>query len=74
MVSSKQAIREAQEKHAGLTPSVVVLARLMKVTPNALAVAFSDTEANAVFNEKLAGEMVVVGSAQARKEREAENA
>ncbi len=45
----KNQIDSATNKVKELTPSVVVIARLMKVNPADLAVALYDDEANATF-------------------------
>ncbi len=45
----KNQIDSATNKVKELTPSVVVIARLMKVSPADLAVALYDDEANATF-------------------------
>jgi len=56
MVDVKCTVRNSVESTLGITPSVIVLARLAKITPEVFAKGLSDKKANALYTVALVAE------------------
>ena len=65
---AKQAVASAYETAGVITPSVLSVARLVKITPVALAEAIRDNNANALYLSDVAGALVKVLIAEAEAE------
>lgn len=68
----KQISQNALDKVNSITPSILVLARHLKVAPTALAGALVDNDKNGVYLKDLSVAMIDVLVEKAREDEEAE--
>lgn len=69
MVDTKQVIVAATDKAMKITPSVLVMARLLKVAPKAFAAELYNDKENDSFLSKVVSEAVAVAVAKAHEKR-----
>lgn len=73
-INANSIVAEASAKAANITPSVLVLARMAKVTPKAMAEALSDEVENAKFSIAFTSAYVEAELAKAIDEMDKEKA
>lgn len=73
-MNAKNIIANATNEALSVTPSVMVTARLAKVSPADFAVALADSKANSAYVAKVASNLIQVRTKEACEQEEKANA